>query len=667
MNLECTSGPSSILFLLPRRAALRLGTGLLLLLIAGRTFGQERAQTPDDGAAPAPALAKMDAASGLPRAIAIVKANCLDCHDAENTEGGLDLSSFDSTDDLPAGRHVWDKIRQRVHLGDMPPPTSEPLSIDDRQWFARWIGEVFREQACGQGIQCGPAPLRRLNRDQYGNTMRDLLGVHFDAGHELPADGAGGEGFDNSAETLFLSPIHGEKYLAAAKEALEYAARDASARKRIFITGPKEGVSEEQAAREILEQFASRAFRRPVAPEQLDRLVGIFQASMADGAKFDDAVLYTLQAVLISPHFLFMLEPRNDSDEPRPVDDYALASRLSYFLWDTLPDRELHQAAKAGKLHDDKRLEAQVDRMLKDRRLREMCESFVGQWLGTRELGRQIKPDPEMFPRMIDEVAAAYREEPIKLFEYILRENRSLLELIDCDYAFMNNDLIRVYEVDRKSLKEDVNQNLKKLPLPENSPRGGLLTMAGVLTVSSYPNRTSPVLRGKWLLETLLGDPPPPPPPDVPPLSEKEADKSGKTLRQRLEIHRENIACAGCHNRLDPLGFALENFDPIGRWRDKENGVAIDNLGELPGGQKIEGSEGLKKILMERKEQFVRQLTIKLLGYALGRGLVDSDYCVVDAICDDLAAHDYQARRLVLGIVQSAPFRYRHDIIRRAE
>lgn len=644
-----------------------MAVALGLCLGATSTLGQQTAQLPDTGLAPAPVHPKPDDAGELGRAVMIVKTHCLECHDSENSEGGLSLTDFDSTADLPAERHVWDKIRQRVHLGDMPPPTNDPLPIDDRQWFSRWIGEVFRDKACGQGLQAGPAPLRRLNRNQYGNTLRDLLGVHFDAGHELPADGAGGEGFDNSAETLFLSPIHGEKYLAAAKEALEYAARDAQARKRIFVTRPGDGVSEEQAAREILERFASRAFRRPVDSEQLDRLVSICKASIEEGAKFDDAVLYTLQAVLISPHFLFMLEPRNDSPAPLPIDDYALASRLSYFLWDTLPDRELHETAKADQLHDDKELETQVDRMLKHQRLREMCESFVGQWLGTRELGRQIKPDPEMFPRMIDEVAAAYREEPIKLFEYVLRENRSLLELIDCDYTFMNNDLVRLYQIDRKSLKEDINQNLKKLPLPEDSPRGGLITMAGVLTVSSYPSRTSPVLRGKWLLETLLGDAPPPPPPDVPSLSEKDEDKSGKTLRQRLEMHRAHTACAGCHDRLDPLGFALENYDPIGRWRDKENGAAIDNLGELPHGQKIEGSEGLKKLFMERKEQFIRQLTIKLLGYALGRGLVDSDYCVVDAICDDLAANDYQARRLILGIVRSTPFRYRHDTIKPTE
>ncbi len=397
--------------------------------------------------------------------MAIVNTHCIDCHGSTEPEGELSLSAFTNADTaldaMVKHRETWDKIRLRVMQGDMPPKNSPPLPIEDRQWFPRWVAQTFRDEACGKGLQCGPSPLRRLNRNQYGNTLRDLLGVHFDAGHELPADGAGGEGFDNSAETLFLSPIHGEKYLAAAKEALEYAARDASARERIFVSRPKEGVTPDQAAREILERFASRAFRRPASADQVDRLMRVFQLDVEAGAKFDDAVLHTLQAVLISPNFLFMLEPPNESPQPQAVDDYALASRLSYFLWDTLPDRELRKAATDSRLREDAELERQTLRMLKQERLHEMCESFVGQWLGTRELGRTVKPDPVLFPKMIDEVADAYREEPVRLFEYILRENRSLLELIDCDYAFMNEDLLRTRTGSTKTIKEDVNHELE--------------------------------------------------------------------------------------------------------------------------------------------------------------------------------------------------------------
>lgn len=245
----------------------------------------------------------------LERAIGIVNKYCIDCHGHSEPEGDLSLSEFANKDtalvSMTQHRSTWDKIRLRVQQGDMPPKKSEPLPIDDRQWFPKWVSQTFRAEAAAQGLQCGPSPLRRLNRNQYGNTLRDLLGVHFDAGHELPADGAGGEGFDNAAETLFLSPVHGEKYLAAAKEALEYAARDAAARERIFVARPKDGVTPEQAAREILERFASRAFRRPVAAEQLDRLLRVFQMDVDGGAKFEDAILHTLQAVLISPNFFF--------------------------------------------------------------------------------------------------------------------------------------------------------------------------------------------------------------------------------------------------------------------------------------------------------------------------------------------------------------------------
>ncbi|MFO1066075.1 MAG: DUF1592 domain-containing protein [Pirellulales bacterium] len=595
------------------------------------------------------------------RAAEIIRQSCVECHGNREPEGGLDLSEFQGAASLLKNRHAWDKIRQRVHQGDMPPKDSQPLSIDDRQWMPKWIAETYRSQACGGPPNPGPAPLRRLNRNQYSNTIRDLLGVHFDAGHELPTDGAGGEGFDNAAETLFLSPVHGEKYLSAAKQALEYAVRDKEARERLFSLRNKPDTGESDAAREILKRFLSRAFRRPAEDSEVDRYLALYESARKDSLTFEDSLVVSLQGVLISPRFLFLVEPRNESSEAKPIDEHSLASRLSYFLWDTMPDRELRQVADDGRLLDDVELEKQVHRMLKQERLHEMVDGFVGQWLGTRELGKRVKPDPQLFRNMSDDKLAAYREEPVKLFSHVLRENRSLLELIDCNYTFMNDELIGLYRVDRKDLKGDINQNLNRYDLPDTSPRGGLVTMAGVLTVSSYPNRTSPVLRGKWLLETLLGDPPPAPPPGVPPLSDKDQDKQGKTLRQRLEIHRENPACAACHERLDPLGFALENYDAIGRFRKEENGSPIDAEGSLPSGQKIAGSDGVKQLLMERKEQFVRHLVTKMLGYALGRGLVDSDYCVVDTICDDLEQNGYQAQRLVMGIVRSVPFRYRLD------
>lgn len=596
------------------------------------------------------------------RATELLHARCIECHSGDEPDGELDLAKYDSVEKMVTDRSIWDKVRQRVHEGDMPPRDVEPLSIDDRHWFPAWIEKTFQTVACSGPPQPGPAPLGRLNRDQYRNTLRDLLRIGIDAGAALPVDGAGGEGFDNAAETLFLSPIHGEKYLEGAKLALDYAARDESSRKQIFIARPGPENSAEESAREIITQFATKAFRRPVSTEQIDRLMAIYQSASQRRMPFEEAVLVALQAVLISPEFLFLWEPRVVSDQPQLIDAHSLANRLSYFLWNTLPDEDLRAAADSGQLPDDARLRDEAVRLLKDRRLRQMAESFVGQWLGTRAYGRQIKPNVELFPELNnDEMVAAFREEPIMVFEYILRENRSLLELIDADYTFLSNRLTKIYNIRKENLEGELNQNLQYKLLPKGHVRGGLVTMAGVLAVSSHANRTSPVLRGKWVLESLLGASPPPPPPNVPALSDKTEDVTGKTVRQRLEIHRRDPTCAACHDRLDPLGFALEHFDPIGRWREKDNDMPIDAKGELPGGVTFEASDGLKRILLERKEQFVRHLTTKMLGYALGRGLVDSDYCVVDAICRELRENNYESHRLILGIVKSSPFRYRKD------
>lgn len=263
-----------------------------------------------------------------------------------------------------------------------------------------------------------------------------------------------------------------------------------------------------------------------------------------------------------------------------------------------------------------------------------------------------------MFPKFDDELAAAFREEPVLVFQDMLKENRSILEFIESDYVYVNGETFGFYGL-KENRPENLVQNLIKCQLPPEHVRGGILTMAGPLTVSSYPNRTSPVLRGKWVMETLLGTTPPPPPPNIEPLSEKPEDIAGKTLRQRLEIHRTNPTCAACHNSLDPIGFGLENFDAIGRYREKENDLPIDATGQWISGETFQGARDLKKFLMQRKDQFVRHFTVKLLGYALGRGLVDSDYCVVDNLVTDLKANDYKIQTLIIGILKSPPMQLR--------
>ncbi|MEW4526230.1 DUF1592 domain-containing protein [Maioricimonas sp. JC845] len=602
-----------------------------------------------------PAVAEVKPLS-FDRTKTLLERYCTDCHNTDAPEADLDLTVYGTVDAVVAARPKWEQVLHRVRNGEMPPEGSDAPTLDERDELVEWIETALRSAACAGPPDPGPSPIRRLNRSEYRNTIRDLLGVHFDAAHALPADGAGGAGFDNAAETLFLSPVHAEKYLDAAREALDYAAKDVRSRKRIIIARPSDKLSADDAARKVLSRFALRAFRRPPSDEEIDRLLSLYRQAADSGSPYDDAVMYAMQAVLISPHFLFRVEQIPAGTSPQPVNDYELATRLSYFLWGSMPDDRLLDLARKQQLHNDDVLKAETLRMLKDRKSRGLSESFVGQWLGTRSLGVEYRPDPEVFRRYRPELESAMREEPIVVFLDILRENRSLLNLIDADFTYVNFDLARHYGI-HKQIEGTLRQQLRRVDLPEDSHRGGVLTMAAVLAVSSYPDRTSPVLRGKWLLENVLGSPAPPPPPNVPELSEDDEAVKGKTLRERLLAHRANPTCAACHDRLDPLGFGLENFDAVGRWRTKDNDQPIDASGTLPGGATFNGPDELKKVLLARKDETMRHLTTKMLAYALGRGLVNEDYCTVDQIMDRLAANDYRAQELILGIVESVPFR----------
>jgi hypothetical protein len=358
---------------------------------------------------------------------------------------------------------------------------------------------------------------------------------------------------------------------------------------------------------------------------------------------------------LISPNFIFRLEEPNIDAEPRLVSHYEIASRLSYFLWNSMPDEELFRLAGEGTLNEPEILREQVTRMLKDRRTREWAESFVEQWLGTRELGRSVKPDRAASSRYSNELEWALKQEPVLFFQHVVGENRPVLDFLDADYTFLDSKLQRHYRLKVSG----TNQQLKRFDLPADSNRGGLLGMAGVLTVTSLPHRTSPVLRGKWVRETLLGSHTPPPPPDVPELDKQRNESTPQTIRELLEQHRQNPNCAACHDHIDPIGFGLENYDLLGRWRTEEAGKPIDSVGELPDGAKFNGPAELKQVLLERKDEFVRHLTTKMLGYALGRGLVVEDRCTVEEIVRKVKEGEYRSHVLVTEIVLSVPFRYR--------
>lgn len=607
---------------------------------------------------------------GYADAQSLLKTYCQGCHQGASPAGGLAVAQLAAP--TAANTATWSKLLLRLRNGEMPPKGAPAPPLEARERFLEWGNETIHAAACANGLSPGPRTMRRLNRDEYAATIRDLLRVHFNAGHALPDDGAGGEGFDNAGETLFLSPIHAEKYLEAAKEALNYGAKDPKSRASFLIAEPKEGTPPPEAARKVLEAFLPRAFRRPAKAGEVDRYLNLFLSAQKRGENFDRSILYALAGVLVSPNFLFLVEdPAGESNPaaapgpgPRLVDNYALASRLSYFLWGTMPDPALFDLAAQGKLQDPAQLSEQVGRMLKDERARDFAERFVDQWLNIRELGRDIKPDEKLFPTYYDaELQSAIRYEPILFFLELLSKDLPLLDLLNADFTILSNRLAKHYELTIKGMT----QQPKHADLPADSHRGGILSMAAVLAVSSYPQRTSPVLRGKWILETVLGTPPPPPPANVPSLKEDHEGAAPQTLRERLEEHRRDPVCASCHSRIDPLGFALENYDVLGRWRSEDNGKPIDSRGQLPDGAKIEGPEQLKKVLLDRKEVFLRHFTSKMLGYALGRGLTPSDACTVDQIMGQLEKEQYRTQALIRGIVLSMPFRYQSSTIRPSE
>jgi hypothetical protein len=424
---------------------------------------------------------------------------------------------------------------------------------------------------------------------------------------------------------------------------------------QIFICRHRPGEEHrEGCAGEIVSNLARRAYRRPVTDDEVSRLTGLIAQAEQEGDSFQEGVRLVVQAVLLSPHFLFRIEHDPDPHDPtasHPVSDHELASRLSYFLWADMPDDELFGLADAGRLGQSDVLDAQVRRMLADPKSTALVDTFAAQWLQLRNLDRG-KPDPERFPAVDDELRHAMRRETELFVEAIIREDRSVLDLLDAPFTFLNGPLAHHYGIAGVD-----GEQFQRVAL-DGMQRSGLLTQASILSVSSYPTRTSPVLRGKWVLQNLLGTPPPDPPEGVPPL-DVAAVGTTVSLRAQLEQHRANAMCAVCHDQIDPLGFGLERYDAVGAWRTHDGPFPIDDSGTLPDGTTFRGSRELKEILRARADAFTGNLARKLLTYALGRGLETYDTAAVDAILSRAAADDNRFSSLVLGVVHSEPFRLR--------
>ena len=422
-----------------------------------------------------------------------------------------------------------------------------------------------------------------------------------------------------------------------------------SHKKLIFVT-PNEKLSEDRATASVVSRIASRAFRRPATKDEVNRLTKLAANVRSAGGTYEEGIQVALQAVLVSPHFLFKVEQsrKPDATGKMPlISDYELATRISYFLWSSMPDDELLALAHSGKIRDRKYLLKKVARMMQDKRANQFVENFAGQWLQLRNLDN-VKPDTRIFRSFNDDLPALMRRETLTFFAGVMRENRPVTTLIDADFTYLNEGLAKFYGINGVSGK-----NFRRVSL-KDTPRGGLLTHASVLTVTSNPTRTSPVKRGKWILDNLLNMPPPPAPPNIP---ELEKGKLVGTLRERMEQHRDNPACSSCHNMMDPLGFALENFDAVGRWRNRDGLEEINATGKLPDGTQFNGVGDLKRLLSsERKEQFVRCLAEKLLIYSLGRGTEFYDKCAIDQIMAYTRSNDYKFAYLIAGIIASDPF-----------
>ncbi|MHB8900861.1 MAG: DUF1592 domain-containing protein [Thermoguttaceae bacterium] len=580
---------------------------------------------------------------------------CFDCHSGAEAEAELALDRFETVRSLAAAPGTWETVSRMLRDRAMLPEDAEQPAPAEAAAIVDWIQQTLRHQAYQGPPNPGRVTLRRLNRMEYGNTIRDLLGVRFDALERLPADDVG-YGFDNIGDVLSLSPLLMGKYVDAAEEiaaqAIEEDQKRPLEKRYLLVAEPSDKVPEGKAARQALVRLLSRAFRRPPTDDEVRRYFDLGTRLRGEGEDPQAAVQVVVAAVLCSPNFLFKVEKDPQGSDPeavRSIDDYELATRLSYFLWSSMPDDELFAHAGHGDLR--KSLGSEVARMLADPKSEALVENFAGQWFQLRNL-ELVRPDKTLFPAFNDQLREAMRQETLRCFAHVMRENRSVLELVDADYTFLNEPLARFYGIEGVAGAE-----FRRVAL-SGSPRGGVITHASVLTLNSNPTRTSPVKRGKWIMDNILGTPPPSPPAGVPML-EDQKQLTG-TLRQQMEQHRADPNCSVCHRTMDQLGFAFENFDAVGAWRSRDGQHPVDPAGVLPDGRSFSGPSELKQVLKATSpDQFARCMTEKMLTYAVGRGIEPFDRPAVDAIAGKLEQSDYRFTPLVQAIVASDPFQKR--------
>jgi len=596
---------------------------------------------------------------------------CISCHGGDKPKNDLSLEFGDAQDvaqRLASDRALFERMAQRIRLGEMPPDNRPKPSEAEKDVLVTWIDRDVLRTNHGPSHRTGQvARVRRLTRVEYENTVRDLFYFKEFKAEDLPPDEIG-YGFNNIADLLNISPNQLELYLNTAERAivqLDATAKPSPswAKNDKTYWEPDDGVflpikdvelrfnNNQVRVRKVLETFLPRAYRRPVKKEEIDRLIAFAQLSLTqEGESFvrPKSVYAPLRAALCSPYFLYRVE-QDPLEGTAPINEYELASRLSYFLWSSMPDDELFKLAEENQLRAHQ--EEQVRRMLKDPKARALTDNFAEQWLHLAAI-KADSPDPKIFPDFDESLRQAMREETVQFVKHVIAEDLSIMDFLDADYTFLNERLAKHYGIDGVTGGE-----FRLVKLDPSLNRGGLMTQGSILTLSSPPTRTSPVKRGVWVLQTLFNDPPTPPPADVPPLDEGKVLTG--TVRQVLEAHRTNAQCAGCHSKIDPYGLALENFSGIGAWRTKEGEAEIDASGTLPNGKSYRDLTEFRALLNERKDDFRKALVEHLMIYALGRGLENSDRAAVEQICSAAASADDRFSGVILAIVNTDLFQKR--------
>ena len=590
-------------------------------------------------------------------AIPLLRRHCFECHSNDSQSGELNLETLASQRPLVLNRQKWINVLEQTKNRVMPPPDANQPDDADRTQLVLVLHNAIHNFDYSSIRNPGFEPTRRLTHDEYDNTIRDLFGMDIRPTERFPQDLVGSSGFDNSANTLFLQPLLMERYMNAADLVVETALPDSAAseehmhvRRKLFVG---DGVDDSRAP-QFIQRFLLRAWRRIPSDAEVSRAVGHYKSSRESGKSKVAAARDVFRLAISSPNFLLRSEQGRDTAEPFRISDWELASRLSYFLWSSMPDHELFELADKGKLSQPDVLTAQVDRMIDNPRSKTLGSLFAAQWLGSRHLGTRMRMDPIDNPWCTESLMKAMRDETAVFVHSLFVADAPISELVGADYTFLNEELARHYGI--RGVSGDAMQRINL----EDSERGGIFGHGSLLAVTSFPGRTSPVVRGRWILADVLGTPPPPPPPNVSELPEKIERNRKLTFRQKLEVHRSAPNCYACHSQMDPLGFSLEGYDFFGRKRKSRRGRRIDIRGELPNGTTFEGLSGLKKVILEQRlDDLTKQAAAKMLSYALGRQLQYYDEPALRSIVTALGENEGRLRTLVLSIVRSFPFQFK--------